>query len=98
MLTLDAIQANGRRADDVAFQMMAEPTPRPAMADVDVEVLVPDGLGTRIDLELVLVPREGFRAILFYDRARLDGRWEQDFLRSYVALARSVASTASVAQ
>jgi hypothetical protein len=29
MLTLDAIQANGRRADDVAFQMMAEPIPRP---------------------------------------------------------------------
>jgi hypothetical protein len=45
-----------------------------------------------MDLELVPVPREGFRAIPFYDRARLDERWAQSFLRSYVALARSVAS------
>jgi hypothetical protein len=92
MLTLDAIQANGRRADDVAFQMMAEPIPCPAMADLDVEVLVPDGgrypHGSRASAR----PARGVPGNPVYDRARLDERWAQSFLRSYVALARSVAS------
>lgn len=91
MLPLDEMKSEGRRPDDVGFQMMAEPIVRTTMGELDVEVLVPDGVGSRMEVELVLIPRNGFRAIVFYNRARVDDGWAEAFLSQYVTLASCIA-------
>lgn len=94
MLPLDAVRAGGKRADDVVFQMMPRPMGLTRIAGTEAEVLVPEDIGTRFELELSLVPRSrGFRGILFYNRHRIDARWARGFAADYAASARTVART-----
>jgi len=93
VLPLEAIRTGPRRPDDVVFQMMAQPLYNTKMANLDVEVIVPDGVGNRFELELVLVSQNGgFRAVLFYNPTRLDSAWTRRFISSYAHITRVVAA------
>jgi len=93
VLPIGEIRSGQRRPDDVVFQMMAQPLLNARMANVDVEVIVPDGVGSRFELELVLVPRNGgFRVVLFYNPDRLGSEWTQQFISSYTRIVQAVAA------
>lgn len=77
------------RADEVVFQVIAEPVHGMDMADLRAEALVPEELGSRFDFELVLVPNSdgGYRVILFTVEGRLSAAFCEEFLFGYVSLA-----------
>ncbi|MEW2590362.1 condensation domain-containing protein [Micromonospora aurantiaca] len=83
-------QTNGRRADDVVFQMLLTPPPgtKVTARGVDFDLYVPEALRSRFGLELGLIPQPGgdCRALLFYDD-QFDPEWARAFLTDYVALA-----------
>lgn len=97
MLPLSA-ERSGQRADDVVFQMLADSVYTTTSAGVEIEVLVPDGVGSRFEFELVLVPEgEGFRVLLFYDADRLDAVFAAEFVDRFVVSANTVAKDPDVA-
>lgn len=82
----------GQRADDVVFQMLADPVYTTTSAGLEIEVLVPEGVGSRFEFELVLVPDgHGFRVLLFYDVGRLDAGFAEKFVGQFVQAAQTVA-------
>lgn len=92
MLPADVLESDQGRADDVVFQMTAEPMTHSTMGELEVEMMVPDGLGTRFELELVLVLcGSGIRAVLFYNEARVPSEFARRFLEDYTALACEMA-------
>jgi hypothetical protein len=94
LLPLDTMPAGSVRADNLVFQIMAEPVYTTRMANIEAEVLVPDGVGSRFDLELALVPQDGgFRAVLFYSRAHFDPAFASAFISGYASLAAAHAAT-----
>jgi hypothetical protein len=83
-----------QRADGVVFQMLAEPMTGAMLGAADAELLVPDGIGSRFDMELVLIPRDGtFRVVLFYNASRLRRTWAGGFVTDFAALAAAAASS-----
>ncbi|MEU0005704.1 condensation domain-containing protein [Streptomyces sp. NPDC006314] len=91
LLPLREAQGQGSRADDIVFQMLAEPVYSTTAADLRLEVLVPDGVGSRFELELVLVPHDaGFHVLLFYNEGRLDEKFVTELSERYVAAAERV--------
>jgi len=98
VLPIEAIRTGPRRPDDVVFQMMAQPLYNTSMADLAVEVIVPEGVGNRFELELALVPQHGgFRAVLFYNPSRLDGGWTRQFISRYAQITQAVAANPNAA-
>jgi hypothetical protein len=92
LLPANIVEGGLGRINEVMFQMIAEPIRSVKMAKLEADVLVPEGIGSRFDLELVLVPRAGgFRGVLFYNSSRFDGRWARRFIASYAAFAAAVA-------
>ncbi|MFI6491067.1 condensation domain-containing protein [Streptomyces sp. NPDC050564] len=97
LLPLREAQSAGGRADDIVFQMLAEPVYSTTAGGLDLEVLVPDGVGSRFELELVLVPHEeGFHVLLFYNEGRLDENFAREFAERYVAAAELVSKDAAL--
>ncbi|MFG2603299.1 condensation domain-containing protein [Streptomyces sp. NPDC048514] len=91
LLPLREAQSQGARADDIVFQMLAEPVYSTTAGGLDLEVLVPDGVGSRFELELVLVPHDkGFHVLLFYNQGRLDEKFATELAERYVAAAERV--------
>lgn len=79
------------RADDAVFQMMADSVYSTRVAGLDVEVLVPEGVSSRFDLELALVARNrGYRAVLFSNPQRVPVSFTHEVLTGYAALAQEV--------
>lgn len=93
LLPLDTVRTAGRRVDDVVFQMLTDPSARAAAGGIDGELLVPDGIGSRFELELSLVPRGGgFRVLLYYNAMRVDPAWAREFVKGYASLAAAGAA------
>ncbi|MFR9795268.1 condensation domain-containing protein [Streptomyces sp. MS06] len=85
-----------RRLDDVVFQMMADPVYATRAGGLDLEVLVPDDVATRFELELVAVPdRDTVRVLLFYNPDRFDPEFAESLLAAYVDICTSAARSAA---
>ncbi|MEU3502824.1 condensation domain-containing protein [Streptomyces hundungensis] len=97
LLPLPGSGNDGARADDIVFQMLAEPVYSITVGDLDIEVLVPDGVGSRFELELVLVPHSaGFHVLLFYNEGRFTPAFAQEFVERFVATSELVAQKADL--
>jgi hypothetical protein len=95
LLPADTMDVGARRPDDVMFQLVPQPVGDHTVAGAAVEVMVVDALGSRFECELQLYPGPaGMRAVLFYNRARLDDGWAAGLLADYVGLARRTAAEA----
>lgn len=91
LLPAEAMAGSPARADDSVFQVMADPVYTVRVAGLDVEVLVPEGVSSRFDLELALVARErGYRAVLFSNPERVPASFASELLTGYATLAREV--------
>lgn len=85
-----------RRLDDVVFQMMADPVYSTRAGGLDIEVLVPDDVATRFELELVAVPdRDTVRVLLFYNPDRFDPEFAESLLAAYVGICTTAARGAA---
>lgn len=85
----------GRRPDDVVFQMMADPVYTTRAGGAEIEVLVPDGVATRFELELVAVPdRDSMRVLLFFNPDRFSRDFVEKLLATYIDICTGVADTA----
>ncbi|WP_331739075.1 condensation domain-containing protein (plasmid) [Streptomyces sp. NBC_00727] len=81
-----------RRLDDVVFQMMADPVYSTRAGGLDIEVLVPDDVATRFELELVAVPdRDTVRVLLFYNPDRFTPEFAESLLAAYVDICTTAA-------
>lgn len=79
-----------RRLDDVVFQMMPDPVYTTRAGGLDIEVLVPDDVATRFELELVAVPTgDAVRVLLFYNPDRFSPEFVRELLASYVDICTS---------
>ncbi len=97
MLPLNDLRDSPRRPDDVVFQMMPEAASQSRMAGLDLDLIIPESLGSRFELELVLVPqRDGFRVILFYNAERIDKIWARGFLWAYVEMTSVIAANSEI--
>ncbi|MET7441332.1 condensation domain-containing protein [Streptomyces sp. NPDC005568] len=85
-----------RRLDDVVFQMMADPVYSTRAGGLDIDVLVPDGVATRFELELVAVPdRDTVRVLLFYNPDRFAPEFAESLLAEYVDVCTTAARGAA---
>jgi hypothetical protein len=85
-----------RRLDDVVFQMMADPVYSTRAGGLDIDVLVPDGVATRFELELVAVPdRDTVRVLLFYNPDRFAPEFAESLLAEYVDVCNTAARGAA---
>jgi hypothetical protein len=83
-----------RRPDDVVFQMMPDPVYTTQAGGLDIEVLVPDDVATRFELELVAVPAgDTMRILLFFNPDRFSPGFVRELLAAYVDIC--TASTGS---
>lgn len=91
MLPAEVRTSGPDRPDDIVFQVMADPVYTARVAGLDVEVLVPEGVSSRFELELALVARgRGYRAVLFSNPQRVPAPFAGALLTGYAALAREV--------
>ncbi len=85
-------EGGGQRADDVVFQLLADPVYTTTSGGAEIEVLVPDGVGSRFEFELVLVPTGAeLRVLLFYDADRIPAEYAERFVAEYVRCAEATA-------
>jgi hypothetical protein len=97
MLPLHTVETGGARADDVVFQLMADPEYRTTVRGCEFELLVPEGIGSRFRVELAIAPLgDTYRAVLFHTPDRLDTAAASRLLNGYVALAGAVAAAPDV--
>lgn len=91
MLPMDEVHKDARRADDVVFQMLAEPIRQSVqVGPLRLEGVIPEE-GGRFDVELDLVPHsDGLRALLFHRTDRLPQGWGERYVAAYAELAESV--------
>ena len=77
-----------RRPDDVMFHLVPQ-LPAPLhIAGAEAEIVVVDQLGSRFECEFQLYPQHGgLRAVLCYNRARLDDDFARRLVSDYVATA-----------
>jgi len=81
------------RPDDIVFQMLAEPVYTTTSGALEIEVLVPDDVSTRFEIELVVVPRErDVEVIVFYAEDRVDQAVAQSILDNFLKVCRDVAT------
>ncbi len=86
------------RPDDVVFQLLADPIYHTTAGGLKIEVLVPDGVGSRFEFELVLVPDgKRLRTLLFYNQARLDRDFASEFVTRFVEAANLVSIDPTIA-
>ncbi|HYZ77791.1 MAG TPA: condensation domain-containing protein [Gaiellaceae bacterium] len=93
MLPLDTMDPGSGRPDSVVFQLFAGPMGRTETARGRIEpvLVVPDGIGSRWDFELSLLPSaDGMTVMLCYAEDLFEPEWARRFLDGYVSLATSV--------
>jgi hypothetical protein len=91
MLPLDTMDADGGRPDSVVFQLFAGPMGKTER--IEPILVVPDGIGSRWDFELSLLPSaDGMIVMLCYAEDLFEPGWARAFLEGYVELATSVAA------
>jgi hypothetical protein len=92
LLRGDTLTEPDRRPDDVMFQLVPQlPSPL-RVAGTEAEIVVVDQLGSRFECEFQLYPKDGgLRAVLCYNRARLDEDLAKRLVGDYVATARVLA-------
>jgi len=84
MLPSGGVVRSDVRPDDVVFQMMPEPMGRVRAGDAEIEVLVPDGVGSRFLLEMSIAPHpRGLDALLFYRADRIERAFAEQLLETY---------------
>jgi hypothetical protein len=77
-----------RRPDDVMFHLVPQLPAPLRIAGTEAEIVVVDQLGSRFECEFQLYPQHGgLRAVLCYNRARLDDDFARRFVSDYVATA-----------
>lgn len=82
--------AGNIKADELVFQMLAEPAERIRAGGMEVEAFVPDGISTRYRTELAVVPRlDGMQVLLFH--TDLEPAYARDLVDRYVRMAEQVA-------
>jgi hypothetical protein len=95
MLPLDTIDAASVRPDAVVFQLFTGPMRPSVHAGVAFEPVldVPDGIGSRWEFELSLLPdRGGFAVLLCYAEDLYERAFAERFVGGYVELAASWAA------
>ncbi|MEV7795972.1 condensation domain-containing protein [Streptomyces sp. NPDC087512] len=81
------LKDTSRRPDDVVFQMMPDPVYSTRAGGLDIEVLVPDDVATRFELELVAVPAgDTVRILLFFNPDRFSPAFVRELLAAYVEI------------
>ena len=76
--------------------MMTEIGYRRTVAGLDAELLVPENIGSRFEVELALAPRgDGMRAVLFHT-PKLSPETAADLIERYESAAATVAGGAEV--
>jgi non-ribosomal peptide synthetase component F len=84
-----------RRPDDVVFQMMPDPIYTTRAGGLDIEVLVPDDVATRFELELVAVPTgDTIRILLFFNPDRFSPEFVRELLAAYVDICTALTRSA----
>jgi non-ribosomal peptide synthetase component F len=84
-----------RRPDDVVFQMMPDPVYRTRAGGLDLEVLVPQEVPTRFELELVAVPTgDTVRILLYYNADRFSAGFVRNVLDRYVEICTALSGYA----
>lgn len=92
LLPGDTFRVPDRRPDDVMFQLVPQMSGPVHVAGAEMESVVVDQLGSRFECEFQLYPHGGgLRAVLCYNRARLDDELAARLVANYVATARAVA-------
>lgn len=93
LLRGDTLTEPDRRPDDVMFQLVPRLPGPLRVAGTEAEIVVVDQLGSRFECEFQLYPQHGgLRAVLCYNRSRLDDDLARRFVGDYVTTARSVTS------
>jgi hypothetical protein len=91
LLRGDTIVERDRRPDDVVFQAVPQLPAPLRIAGAEAEIVVADQLGSRFECEFQLYPQYGgLRAVLCYNRARLDDDLAARLVSDYVATATRV--------
>jgi hypothetical protein len=93
MLPPHTLPTEPARADDLVFQLVAEPQYPRSVGSVDVEVMLPETVTRRFEVEFAIMPKSvdsGVRAVLFHRAGRLDDQWASEFVRGYADLAELV--------
>lgn len=89
-----ATEAGDARADEVVFQMINDRVHTVAVGPLEVEALVPDGVGGRFGLELGLIPvGDATRVVLLAAPDRFPAGLPKALLRRYLATAALIART-----
>lgn len=94
MVPLSAVGGGRSRAEDLMFQMLPAPLHSSRAAGVEIrQLLPPDGLASRFDLEFVLVPRDGggFDGMALYAADRFERAWVRGLACDYIRLAAALA-------
>jgi len=85
-----------RRPDDVMFHLVPQLPAPLRIAGTEAEIVVVDQLGSRFECEFQLYPQHGgLRAVLCYNRARLDDDFARRFVSDYVATASLAAQSST---
>jgi NRPS condensation-like uncharacterized protein len=81
-----------RRPDDLVFQMLSTRTQGFELANARAEVLIPDGIGSRFELELTVIPQhDGLKVVLFHNLARVSAARARDLIAAYASVAAAFA-------
>ncbi|MFB9235743.1 condensation domain-containing protein [Plantactinospora siamensis] len=92
LLRGDTLAEPGRRPDDVMFQLVPQLPGGLRVAGAEAEIVVVNQLGSRFECEFQLYPQHGaLRAVLCYNRTRLDDALAARLVGDYVATAAAVA-------
>ncbi|MEU6715869.1 condensation domain-containing protein [Nonomuraea sp. NPDC046802] len=95
-LPLDGVRLGEGRADDVVFQMMTDIDHVGSAEGVDFELLVPEGIGSRFEVELAVAARERDMRVVLFHTARLPADTAADMLEGYLSAAAAVAGSSAV--
>jgi hypothetical protein len=93
MLPPGTLPTDPTRADDLVFQLVAEPQYQRQVASVQIEVMLPETVTRRFEVEFAIMPKavdSGVRAVLFYRDGRLDEQWASRFVHGFAELADTV--------
>lgn len=93
LLPANVLPAGDRRVDDVVFQMLPGLGERAQLGELSVEVLVPDAVVSRFDLELTIIPHaDGLTALLQYAEQRVAGATAERLAAGFARIAAAAAA------
>jgi hypothetical protein len=93
LLPANVLPAGDRRVDDVVFQMLPGLGERARLGELTAEVLVPDAVVSRFDLELTIIPHaDGLTALLQYAEQRVAATTAQRLITGFARIAAAAAA------